>query len=573
MEQRIKVKLTVVVVSFLVAVWLVIPSLQLPIPSILKPIFPKRTLRLGLDLKGGIHLVLGVDVEAAVKNLTDRMMSAAEEIIEEKKAEGKVYRTGTDEFAVEVTSPVAADVEAALLDRFAPQLIKRRMEMVEGKAVIYFGLHQGEINRIRKNTIDQAIETIRNRIDQFGVTEPVVQRQGEDHILIQLPGIADPERAKNIIGKTALLEFKIVDDESKFFEQFKDKLPEGVYLSYESVQKPDGSVVKVPYLWSRSESALKKIVKGKVPPDHVVLIGEMDRSRRGGTRSYRTYYLQAKTLLTGDYIQDARVRFTSQFNEPYVAIKFTSQGGRIFEDITARNVGRRLAIILDNRVYSAPRIKERIAGGSAIIEGSFTTEEAHDLALVLRSGALPAPVTVEEERTVGPSLGRDSIRQGLFSIVIGGVILFIFIVVYYRASGLLADFALFFNLVLVAAVMSLFEATLTLPGIAGLILTVGMAVDANVLIFERMREELDLGKTPRAVVESGFNRAFLTIVDANITTVLAAAILFQFGTGPIKGFAVTLTIGILASMYTAVFAVRAIYEYLVYVVRIERISI
>lgn len=573
MERKIRIKLIIIFITFLLSLYLIFPLLPIEIPDVLKVMFPKRKVLLGLDLKGGTHLILGVDVDSALKNLMDRIISDSEEFIKEK-SDGKGVVKKIDAYSLSVTIPsnLEGEFEAFILERYSPQIIREKSEVKEGFATVVFKLAEGEIDRLAKNTLDQAIETIRNRIDQFGVAEPIVQRHGSSQILIQLPGIQDIERAKAIIGKTALLEFKIVADDVDFFSQFKDSLPDGVYLSYENVLMPDGSGKSVPYLWSRSESLLKSLIEGKVPENYEVLFGPLGREEVE-RRAYRTYLLQSKTLLTGQYIKTARVRFSSQFNEPYVAIDFTTAGGKIFEEITSRNVGRRLAIILDRRVYSAPRIKERISGGSAVIEGTFTTEEASDLAIVLRAGSLPAPVTVEEERTVGPSLGKESIKRGIISLIVGGGSVFIFMIFYYRLSGLLADFLLLFNIILILAIMGIFEATLTFPGIAGLVLTAGMAVDANVLIFERMREEIRIGRTPRSVVETGFNRAFSTILDSNLTTIIAASILFQFGTGPIKGFAVTLTVGILSSMFTAIFVCRTIFEYFVHILKIEKVSI
>jgi preprotein translocase subunit SecD len=280
-----------------------------------------------------------------------------------------------------------------------------------------------------------------------------------------------------------------------------------------------------------------------------------------------------RTYLTGEYLTDARVQIDSQFSEPYVSIDFDKKGGRLFERITEANVKKRLAIVLDNRVYSAPVIQEKISGGRARITGNFTTEDARDLAIVLRAGALPAPVEILEERTVGPSLGHDSIEKGLLSMWVGGLLVVLFILFYYKGAGLVANIALGLNIVLIAAGLAFFQATLTLPGIAGIILTIGMAVDANVIIFERIREEIRLGKTPRAAVDGGYGKATLTILDANVTTLIAALVLFQFGTGPVKGFAVTLSIGILASLFTAIVVTRLIFDYFVFQRRIKSLSI
>jgi preprotein translocase subunit SecD len=291
-------------------------------------------------------------------------------------------------------------------------------------------------------------------------------------------------------------------------------------------------------------------------------------------RTIKTPYLiKKRPLLTGAYLTDARVQIDSQYNEPYVSIDFDKKGGQIFERVTGENVKKRLAIVLDGNVYSAPVIQERISGGKARITGNFTTEEARDLAIVLRSGALPAPLILEEERSVGPSLGSESIRAGILSMIVGGIIVLIFMAVYYRKAGVIADLALVVNILLIAGGLAAFQATLTLPGMAGIILTIGMAVDANVLIFERIREELHLGKPPRASVDAGYQRATLTIMDANITTLIAALVLFQFGTGPVKGFAVTLSLGVVASLFTALILTRAIFDQLLAGRKIDRLSI
>jgi preprotein translocase subunit SecD len=394
-------------------------------------------------------------------------------------------------------------------------------------------LSKEEIRSLRDYAVDQSLETIRNRIDQFGVSEPIIQRQGQQDILIQLPGIQDPERAKEIIGKTALLEFKLVDDNANVEDALKNGPPPGDQILYGYGGKGEGSVgaEKIPYV------------------------------------------VQARTLMTGEYITDARVRPSSQLQGPYVELILNSTGARLFEQITAANVKRRLAIVLDNRVYSAPVIQERISGGRASITGSFDIKEARDLAIVLRAGALPAPVEIVEERTVGPSLGQDSIRQGITSFIVGGALVVVFMVAYYKGAGLVAVVAVIFNIFYMLAILAGFQAVLTLPGIAGIVLTIGMAVDANVLINERIREELRAGRAVRSAIEAGYQNALPAILDSNITTFLSGVILFQFGTGPIKGFAVTLCVGILTTVITAVYLTRIYYDYRIATRRLDRISI
>ncbi len=371
----------------------------------------------------------------------------------------------------------------------------------------------------RKDALDRAIEIIRNRVDQFGVGEMAIQKQGKDRIIVQLPGVADRERALEIVGKTAHLEFALVSDKTEDLKKALNNEPvEGYELKY-----------------------LENERGGKEP----ILV-------------------EKEVSLTGDYLVNAQTEFSARgFGEPYVSLTFNPKGAEIFSSVTAANVGKRLAIVLDGRVQSAPVIREAIPSGRAQISGNFSVEEANTLSVVLRVGALPAPVAVEEERTVGPLLGADSIRSGLRAAGIGACLVFAFMWFYYGLAGMVANVTLALNMLLVLAGLALFKGTLTLPGIAGLTLTIGMSVDANVLIFERIREELAAGKSLRAALPAGFHRAFSAIFDSNVTTIVAAALLFQFGTGPIKGFAVTLTIGLLANLLTAVMIARVIFDVLI----------
>jgi len=368
----------------------------------------------------------------------------------------------------------------------------------------------------RKDAVERAIEVIRNRVDQFGVGEMAIQRQGKDNIVVQLPGVTDRERALEIIGKTAHLEFKIVSDNVEDLKKAINNEPvEGYELKY---------------------------LEGERAGSEPLLIAK-DAS------------------LSGDLLVNAKTEFSSKgFGEPYVSLTFNAKGAQIFANVTATNVGKRLAIVLDGKVVSAPVIREAIPSGQAQISGNFTVEQANDLSVVLRAGSLPAPVIVEEERTVGPLLGADSIHSGMKASIIGVLLVLGFMVFYYRLAGLVANFALILNVLIILACLALFKGTLTLPGIAGLILTIGMSVDANVLIYERMREELALGKSLRAAIASGYHRALSAIIDSNLTTIVAAALIFKFGTGPIRGFAVTLTIGLLANLFTAVTCTKVIFE-------------
>jgi len=503
------------------------------LPTINPSFWPHKKINLGLDLQGGMHLALEVDSDKAVEGTIERII---QEIRSALKNEHIRYitlnRMEGNRILIKLEGQQDIDGFDKILDKEFKNLRILSRSMDGDALTMQIDLPDKETDQIKKLATDQALETIRNRIDQFGVSEPDIRRQGDKRILVQLPGIKDTKRAIALIGKTALLEFKLVDETHD----------------------------------------LDAAVKGNVPPGSEVLYGvKIDPATK---RVYKTpYLLRKRTLLTGANLTDARVQIDSQFNEPYVSIDFDKKGGRDFERITEENVKKRLAIVLDNKVYSAPVIQEKISGGKARITGNFTTEEARDLAIALRAGALPAPVNILEERTVGPSLGTDSIRKGLISMCVGGILVILFMVIYYKGSGLIADVALIINILLIAGGLAGFQATLTLPGIAGIILTIGMAVDANVLIFERIREELLIGKTPRAAVDAGYDRATLTILDANVTTLIAALVLFQFGTGPVKGFAVTLSLGVIASLFTALILTRMIFDYYLLKRKTKQLSI
>jgi preprotein translocase subunit SecD len=533
MFKSIKFRAALVVLIFLAALFYLAPTVVPELPDFWTKSLPKDKIHLGLDLQGGMHLVLEVEADKAVDATMERMSNNLKETLMENKIRFRnIDRTPDKMITLELTDPTARETFEKTLKNHYPDLEIASSETVEGREKVYLKMKKERAAEIKKLAVEQSLETIRNRVDQFGISEPEIIPQGEDRILIQLPGIKDTKRAKDLIGRTALLEFKLVDDEHSLEEALKGNIPEG---------------------------------------DQVVYGLHLDRET--GRQASVPYLLKSKTLLTGDSLESAKVQISDRFGEPHVGIKFNPQGAEDFDRITGDNVKKRLAIVLDGSVYSAPVIQERISGGQAQITGAFTMDEAHDLAIVLRAGALPAPVTIIEERTVGASLGQDSITQGTWTSIIAGIMVFIFMVIYYRASGLIADIALAMNLILLLGTMVLFGATLTLPGIAGIVLTVGMAVDANVLIFERIREELRTGKTPRAAIDAGYTKAFLTIFDSNVTTLVAALFLFGFGTGPVKGFAVTLTIGIVVSMFTAVFVTRIIYDYFIWNRKITTLSI
>lgn len=392
------------------------------------------------------------------------------------------------------------------------------------------------------DAVDRAIEIIRNRVDQFGVAEPMITRQGDRWIIVQLPGIKDPERAKDLIGKTALLEFRLVSTDAalgQIIEKLRDK----------------GAKV--------DEIANYPEIAKMVPKGFAVFPGKEDRY----------YLLKSSAELTGSVLVNAKVEMGGEYGYPQVGFELNKDGAKVFAQVTEANVNHSLAIVLDGVVQSAPNIQGKIPDGKGVITGNFSMEDAKFLATVLRAGALPAPVRIIEERTVGPTLGEDSIKAGVKASLVGLLLVLVFMAVYYKFSGIIANFALLLNFVLLIGIMASMHFTLTLPGIAGIILSLAMAVDANVLILERMREELRAGKTPRLSIDAGYQKAFITILDSNLTTVIAALFLFQFGTGPIKGFAVTLTLGIAISMFTAVTVTRIIYELLFQEKIINRIKL
>jgi preprotein translocase subunit SecD len=532
MRQSILTRLIIFGIATLAAVIYLVPTFVPALPDWWSSVLPTDRIRLGLDLQGGTHLVLEVKVDKAIENNVERIRGDLINVLREKGVSGvSVERVEGTQIQVKVPAANAERVRGILKSDFG-HLVEAKTQTSGGISEFYLTLNKEELRSLRDYAVDQSLETIRNRIDQFGVSEPIIQRQGQTGILIQLPGIQDPERAKEIVGKTALLEFKLVD---------------------ESVNVEDA-------------------IKNGPPPGRQVLYGHAGKGE-GLAAEKQAYVLESRALMTGEYIQDARVRPAEHLQGASVELILNPSGARLFEQITAANVKRRLAIVLDNRVYSAPVIQERIGGGRASITGSFDIKEARDLAIVLRAGALPAPVEIAEERTVGPSLGQDSIQKGLISFIVGGSIVVLFMIIYYKGAGLVAVGALIFNILYMLAILAGFQAVLTLPGIAGIVLTVGMAVDANVLINERIREELRAGRAVRSAIEAGYKNALPAILDSNITTFLSGVILFQFGTGPVKGFAVTLCVGILTTVITAVYVTRIYYDQRMAARKLDRVSI
>jgi preprotein translocase subunit SecD len=485
-----------------------------------------RPMYLGLDLRGGVHFLMEVDMEAAVAQAEERYLGDLRSLLREEKLRYRSLRLDPDGgIAVSFRKAETRDQARSAIRREFPDLAVADGQG-EGEFALRLTLLEPAVRELKRFALQQNITTLRNRVNELGVAEPVIQQQGDSRIVVQLPGVQDTARAKDILGATATLEFRMV-----------------------------------------YEGDVTAAVEGRVP-----LGAKLYRERDG-----RPILLQRQVMLTGEYITDAASGIEQQSGSPAVFVTLDGKGARIFSQRTKDEVGKRMAVVfIENKVetrlvdgepvklkkvieevINVAVIRERL-GKRFQITGLDSTEEARDLALLLRAGALAAPIEIIEERTIGPSLGQENIDQGFRSVVVGFVLVLVFMGVYYRMFGLVANLALTFNLVMIVAVLSLLQATLTLPGIAGIVLTVGMAVDANVLIFERIREELRNGNTPQASIHAGYEKAFSTIADANVTTLIAAIVLFSFGTGPIKGFAITLSIGIVTSMLTAIMGTRAV---------------
>ena len=572
----------------------------------------KKTIRRGLDLQGGMHIVLEVDIPTLVENLASNKNNRFYEVFDKVK-------TGDEMSAEDFINQFATEAKSQ-------DLRLNRYYMDYGSDPVSI---QAALEDEATDAINRALEILQNRVDEFGVSEPTIQKQGNRRVIVELAGIQDPERARSLLQSTALLEFALLkdgavtqnlltrvdrilkgsDDLEDLLETKEDPTDEGQAPIETETRVADEEEVSLTELFGTTEedttaedttevlvdkdlfeerpfsSLLRQIGNDLgVPEQNMRAVnkimemsdiqdilkggeGRLSMSKEkdtwtlpeGGSESfYRMYHLEAEAGLTGGVIEEALA--TLYNGQPIVTLSMNSEGAKTWSRMTGANVGRRLAILLDGNVHMAPVIRTKISDGQTQVEGFANMNEAKDIAIVLRAGALPAPVDIIEERTVGPSLGQDSIDQGTQSIIIGLVLVLAFMVFYYRGAGLIASFAVLWNLILVLSILAMLKATLTLPGIAGLILTVGMAVDANVIIFERIREELGKGKTPRSAIDSGYSRAITTIVDANVTTILAALVLMQFGTGPIRGFAVVLFWGIATSMFTAIFTTRTIFN-------------
>jgi preprotein translocase subunit SecD len=485
---------------------------------------------LGLDLQGGMHLVLEVQAEKAVESTVERLLEEARRLLDKEQiAVSRLAREGTTTLLLQAAKAEERDKaqrvlgELVTLDK-APGSTPEELRLT---------LQAREVARIEELAVRQSLETIRNRVDQFGVTEPHIVPEGDRRIVVQLPGIRDPQRAIGIIGKTALLELKAVDTTLNpvDVEQGRVPLPPDLQLLYQ-----------------REVDEEKRQVVGKRP-----------------------IIVQRRPIVTGASLTDARVQPDDQGGWA-VGFSLDREGARAFGEFTGANIGRLLAIVLDDVVYSAPVIRSRIDDRGQI-EGGFTADSARDLAIVLRAGALPAPVRIIANLTVGPSLGQDSIQKGVRAAILAGLLVVVLMAVYYRVSGVIANFALALNLIMLVGVLVAIRATLTLPGIAGIALGIGMAVDSNVLILERIREELKLGKTVRSAIDAGYDKAFVTIVDSHVTTLITAAALFLFGTGPVKGFAVTLSLGVTINLFSALVGTRVVYDWLTSRRELRRLSI
>jgi protein-export membrane protein SecD len=475
--------------------------------SHLPNIVPHKQVALGLDLRGGSYLLLEVDVAAAERERLNSVIDSVRNTLRDAKIGYTGLNVEGDAIAFTIRDTDRIEDARQALAKLDPELVVNIGS--DGAGTIKFSQLATE-NR-RRQAVEQSIEIIRRRIDETGTKEPTIQREGQDRILVQLPGVDNPEHVKALLGRTAKLTFQLVD----------------------------GSVT------------VDEARRGRLPPGDEILPAQEGRGNRNGPDAY---VVKKRVMVGGDMLTDAQATF--QNNEPVVSFKFDAAGAKRFGDVTRENVGKPFAIVLDNKVISAPVIREAILGGSGIISGSFTVQSASDLALLLRAGALPAPIKVLEERTVGAQLGADSIHAGTLASIVGVILVVVFMVLFYGLFGVFADIALIFNLCLMLGALSLLGATLTLPGIAGIALTMGMAVDANVLIYERIKEELRSGRSLLSSLEAGFTRAFGTILDSHVTTLVAGILLYWLGSGPVKGFAVTLSIGVLTSLFSAILVTR-----------------
>ena len=636
MGKQLAPRFVLIGAAIVLTIYLLTPTIEYyfipPDNELARDALQEKALKLGLDLQGGMHVVMEVNIPKLVENLASNKTLLYDALA-----------------AAEIR---AENDDIQYLDALLLEANERNIRLA--RHFIDYGIENSEIISSLEDEADDAVnralEVIRNRVDQFGVSEPTILKQGSNRIIVELAGVQDPERARNLIKQTALLEFSLLKDPDvvqsvitridnvlrsirtginldslvtlsnsmadttdSAFTALAESIDKsisvdeifGITTSASFSNKSEGSVVVDEQIFDerpfsallrniggdigvplKNVKAVRKIleleeVKAALPADMKIIWSNNQRDFGGkGLPSEKfdvLYAVNREPGLTGDVVTSASANFgggaSSASGQPVVYLNMNSEGARAWSRLTGANINKRIAIILDNKVHSAPVIRSKIPSGNTVIEGMNSINEAKDLSIILRAGALPAPMEIIEERTIGPTLGRDSIEKGTNAAILGFVLVMIFMVAYYRMSGLLANFALLLNLTFVLAIMTTLRATLTLPGIAGLILTIGMSVDANVLIFERIKEELRKGKTVRSAIDAGYSRALTTIIDANVTTIIAALVLFQFGTGPIKGFAVTLFWGILASMLTAIFITRTIFAYVTDRFKVTKLSI
>ena len=520
-----------------------------------------KKINLGLDLQGGLYLVMGVDFNKVFKEIADRQLTSVAERLKEKSviaSEVHLRTEGVPGDDPRIQMKVVSTQKKQALEVLSKDFPNLRLTDDKGDS-LELGISNDFRNDIRDKTLNQSIEVIRNRIDEFGVSEPQISSQGMDRVVVELPGIKDVDRAKDLIGRTAKLEFKMVDEDALKSLILPDLIAQ--IEKEKAISFKEGSDSK----FSDYVRDLNAGAKGKIPEGDEIAFEKSAAARM-------PLILKSKAEVTGNDLQDAQVGFNQESRRPEVNFELNPKGAVAFEKLTGENVGKRLAIVLDGVVHSAPNINSKIGARGVITTGRGGYDEAlresKDLAIVLRAGALPAQLELMEQRVVGPSLGADSVTKGAFASLLGILAVFLLTAVYYRISGMIAVASLLLNVILVLAILVWLEATLTLPGIAGIALTVGIAVDSNVVIYERIREELGLGKTIASAVEAGFDKAFKTILDANVANGIAAVILMMFGSGPVKGFAVTMIIGIVTTLFTAVFVCRVLFDF--YLNRMEQ---
>jgi SecD/SecF fusion protein len=599
MNSSIRNRLLTILFVFGLGIYALLPSIRYAmmdeerisnLTSEEKDYFESKSIKQGLDLKGGIYIVLEVDLPQLVDNLAKNKDSNFDDFLDELKIE---YNNSSSDFFTAFEN--IADDKNLKLPRYFINYGKTKDQIIT------------QLSLQSEDSIKRVIEIIQNRVDQFGVAEPTIQKQGNNRVIVELAGIEDSERARDLLQSTALLELMIVkdvestnsmirqidsitaslatqnstDDDSEINELFETDTSSNLGFSSLLISVGGNLAISSDNLNSMKEildqDNVKQILEATnstilTSDSSIKLINEIGEEEE----FYTLYHLFNNAELTGGVIEDAQMRLSQAgvtAGQAVVEVEMNSEGSREWARITGANINNRIAIVLDRKVHMAPVIRGQIFGGGTVIEGLDSIEEAEDIAIVLRAGALPVPVTIAEERTVGASLGADSISKGTLSMGIGLLLVVLFIVLFYKMSGLIASFSVLWTLILLLGVLALLEATLTLPGIAGLILTVGMSVDANVIIFERIKEELRNGKSVRSAIDSGYERAIRTIVDANLTTGIAAAVLYQYGSGPIKGFATVLFWGIIVSMFTAIIVTRFVFDFITTRKNVEKLSI